>query len=186
MEYLMVNDKIHLDLLKYAHAPIIFETIEQNRNYLRKWLPFVDQTRKLRDTQLFVKQITKNQNKNQDYIFTIWYQGAFAGLVGFKDTDPVNNKTEIGYWLAENMQGKGIITLSVRKLVDFAFRNLERNRIQIKVATGNTKSAAIPERVGFLFEGTERHGERNGNYYHDLEIYSMLRTEWIERLLKDF
>ena len=186
MEYLMVNDKIHLDLLKNSHAGLIFETIENNRSFLRKWLPFVDQTRKLHDTQVFVRQMTKNQNKNQDYIYTIWYMGACGGVVGFIDTDPVNNKTEIGYWLAEKMQGMGIVTLSVKKLIDFAFRNLERNRIQIKVATGNTKSAAIPRRAGFVFEGIERHGERNGNCFQDLEVYSMLRNEWIDRLLKEF
>jgi ribosomal-protein-serine acetyltransferase len=186
MEYLLVKDTIHLELLKNDHARQIFDAIDQNRSFLRIWLPFVDYTRKRSDTELFIKQMTKNLKKNQDYIYTIWVQGIFAGLVGFKDTDPVNNKTEIGYWLVESMQGKGIITLSVKKLVDFAFRNLDRNRIQIKVARGNEKSAAIPKRIGFLLEGIERNGERSGNQYHDLEVYSMLKNEWIERLLKDF
>jgi ribosomal-protein-serine acetyltransferase len=186
MEYLLVDDHIHLQLLKPSHSDLIYEAICRNREFLRIWLPFVDQTRKPRDTELFVKQISRNQEKTGDFVYTIWYKGEFAGLAGFKDTDTVNNKTEIGYWLIEPMQAKGIMTKTVKKLVDYAFRNLDLNRIQIKTATGNDRSAGIPRRLGFTLEGLERNGERNGNHYRDLEVYSLLKREWIDRLLSDF
>jgi ribosomal-protein-serine acetyltransferase len=176
MEYLMVNDHIHLQQLRMAHAGIIFEAIDRDRNYLRRWLPFVDQTRKPEDTKDFIKQL--QQNLRNDYVYTIWYKGDFAGLAGYKDSDPVNQKTEIGYWLAENMQGKGIMIQTVKKLVDFAFRNLNRNRVQVKVAVGNHKSSAIPKKMGFIFEGIEREGEFHTDRFYDLELYSMLKKEW--------
>jgi ribosomal-protein-serine acetyltransferase len=176
MEYLMVNDHIHLQQLRIAHAGIIFETIDRDRNYLRRWLPFVDQTRKPEDTRDFIKQL--QQNLRNDYVYTIWYKGDFAGLAGYKDSDPVNQRTEIGYWLAENMQGKGIMIQTIKKLVDFAFRNLNRNRVQIKVAVGNHKSSAIPKKLGFVFEGTEREGEFHSDRFYDLELFSLLKKEW--------
>jgi ribosomal-protein-serine acetyltransferase len=176
MEYLMVNEHIHLQQLRVAHAGIIFETIDRDRNYLRRWLPFVDQTRKPEDTKDFIKQL--QQNLRNDYVYTIWYKGDFAGLAGYKDSDPVNQRTEIGYWLAENMQGKGIMIQTVKKLVDFAFRNLNRNRVQVKVAVGNHKSSAIPKKLGFIFEGIEREGEFHTDRFYDLELYSMLKKEW--------
>lgn len=182
MEYLTVNDHIHLQQLRLAHAGIIFETIDRNRNYLRRWLPFVDQTRKPEDTMTFIKQL--QQNLRNDYVYTVWYKGDFAGLAGYKDSDPVNQRTEIGYWLAENMQGKGIMIQTVKKLVDFAFRNLNRNRVQIKVAVGNQKSSAIPEKLGFIFEGIEREGEFHSDRFYDLQLYSMLKKEWTASLLK--
>lgn len=182
MEYLTVNDHIHLQQLRLAHAGIIFETIDRDRNYLRRWLPFVDQTRKPEDTMTFIKQL--QQNLRNDYVYTVWYKGDFAGLAGYKDSDPVNQRTEIGYWLAENMQGKGIMIQTVKKLVDFAFRNLNRNRVQIKVAVGNQKSSAIPEKLGFIFEGIEREGEFHSDRFYDLQLYSMLKKEWTASLLK--
>lgn len=182
MEYLMVNDHIHLQQLRMAHAGIIFETIDRDRNYLRRWLPFVDQTRKPEDTKDFIKQL--QQNLRNDYVYTIWYKGDFAGLSGYKDSDPVNQRTEIGYWLAENMQGKGIMIQTVKKLVDFAFRNLNRNRVQIKVAIGNHKSSAIPKKLEFIFEGIEREGEFHTDRFYDLELYSMLKKEWSASLLR--
>lgn len=183
MEYLMVNDHIHLQQLKPTHANVVFETINRDRDYLRKWLPFVDQTRKPADTLQFIKLLEKTSAKNSDYVYTIWFNGEFAGLAGYKESDPVNRKTEIGYWLAESMQGKGIMIKTVNKLVDFAFRNLNRNRVQIKVAVGNGKSAAIPKKMGFVFEGFEREGELHFNRFFDLEVYSMIKAEWVRLLL---
>ena len=101
----------------------------------------------------------------------------FAGLIGFKDTDWMNKKSEIGYWLAENMQGKHIVTSCVEKLIQHAFQKLKLNRIQIKVAENNTKSASIPKRLGFVYEGTERAGEKHHNKYLNLKVYSLLKED---------
>jgi len=110
----------------------------------------------------------------------IWFKGEFAGLIGFKDTDPVNKKTELGYWIIEKMQGKGIVTNAVKKLVDYSFQNLKMNRVQIKVAVGNRRSSAIPKRLGFRLEGIERDGEKHQNRFFSLEVFSILKKEWIE------
>jgi len=52
------------------------------------------------------------------------------------------------------------------------------NRIQIRCAVGNYPSNAIPQRLGFKFEGTERDGELlSSNQYTDINIYSLLKKE---------
>ncbi|MFH0999692.1 MAG: GNAT family N-acetyltransferase, partial [Bacteroidota bacterium] len=147
MEYLQVDDHIHLERIKHSLAMVIFSAIDSNRSYLRKWLPFVDQTRKLADTEIFIKTAIAKPASERDDIYSIWYKGEFAGLIAYKDSDRINCKTEIGYWLIEKHQGKGIMTKATSKLVDFAFRNLNMNRVQIKVAVGNQKSSAIPKRL---------------------------------------
>jgi len=80
-------------------------------------------------------------------------------LVGLKDTDLINNKTEIGYWLSESFQHKGIITRSCKGLMDYAFKILGMNRVQLKAATENFKSQRVAERLGLSLEGIERDGE---------------------------
>ncbi len=177
MEYIQVNTKTHLEAIRLSAAPVIFETINRDRNYLQKWLPFVDATRSVADTELFIKSLVRQKDKKKDDVFTIWYNFEFAGLIGFKDTDWVNNKTELGYWLAEKMQGKGIITHCTAALVRYAFKKLSMNRIQIKVATGNSRSEAIPVRMGFKLEGIERHGEWLNGTYHDLKVFSLLKSD---------
>ena len=177
MEYIRVNSKIELETLKLSMTDIIFETIDRDRDFLNYWLPFVEYTQNKSDTENFIKSLVNQQEKKKDVVYSIWYKQEFAGLIGFKETDWINRKTELGYWLAERMQGKGIITACTEKLIRFAFQKLNMNRIQVKIAVGNSKSVAIPKKLGFKFEGVEREGERHKNKYHDLEVYSLLKSD---------
>jgi ribosomal-protein-serine acetyltransferase len=182
MEKLTIDDHQFLEKLNLMHVGAIFQAIDQNRQFLRKWLPFVDFTFKVSDTERFVKSIMDKSSANRDEVYVIWYKQEFAGLIGFKDIDRINDKIEIGYWLIEKLTGKGIATAAARKLVNLAFRNMDMNRVQIKCGVGNEKSAAIPRRLGFVYEGIERNGERHNHNYIDLEVYSLLKREWAETL----
>jgi ribosomal-protein-serine acetyltransferase len=73
------------------------------------------------------------------------------------------------------------MTASCGCLLDYAFRNLGMNRVEIRCATGNTRSRAIPERLGFKEEGTVRQAEWLYDHYVDHVVYSMLRDEWCEK-----
>lgn len=176
---LTVNSDIKLKLLELSDAIDIFSTIDSQREYLRKWLPFVDFTKEVTDTRLFIISSMDSSKKNRELTFVIHYKHAFIGLIGFKDTDRTNKKTEIGYWLSEKYQKRGIVTKSVVRLMQLAYDELGINRIQIKCATGNIPSKNIPKRLGFTLEGIEREGELlSDNIFTDLEVYSMLKRDF--------
>lgn len=175
---LKVDSDIALRLLEQTDAIDIFNTIDSERNYLGRWLPFVETTKQLKHTQGFVDAAVLASENKFEYIFTIRKKEEFVGLIGFKGTDKANKKSEIGYWLSEKHQKQGIVTKSVIKLCDFAFNDLELNRVQIKCAVENVPSANIPKKLGFHFEGVERHGELlTGNVFTDLEVYSKLKND---------
>lgn len=178
MEHLLINSNIRLETVKLSMAPQIFSAIEKDREYLKEWLPFIEHTKQLADTEEFLQSIVSQPQEKRDEIYSIWYKEEFSGLIGFKETDWLNKKTELGYWLSKDKQGKGIITASVKLLVKFSFKKLNLNRVQIKVASGNFKSSSIPKNLGFSFEGLERAGEKHQNGYHDLEVYSFLAKDF--------
>ena len=101
-------------------------------------------------------------------------------LVGFVNSDFVNHRTEIGYWLLPEYQRQGIMTRSVRTLCRWAVEARLMHRIQIRCAVKNYSSNAIPRRLGFRLEGTERDGELmfSGEYV-DTNVYSILDSEII-------
>lgn len=170
-----VADNITLKPLAAPDAEAIFNMIDAEREYLRRWLPFVDNTLDVAYTQSFVDAVLETVNKQ----FPIYYNGKFVGLIGFKDTDLQNKKTEIGYWLSESVQGFGIVTQSVQYLLQMAFGELSLNRVQIKAAIQNKKSRKIPERLGFTFEGVERDGELLvDNIFTDIAVYSLLAKDY--------
>lgn len=173
-----IDSEIELKQLKSTDAIDIFKTIDSQREYLGKWLPFVAFTKEVSDSEEFVNSVVNAPKERFELQFTIRKQNKFIGLIGFKDTDKSNKKTEIGYWLSEKYQKQGIITRSVEKLCEFAFNKLEINRIQIKCAVGNQPSRKVPQRLGFKFEGIERQGELlTGGIFADLEIYSKLKSD---------
>ncbi len=173
-----IDSQIELRQLRHSDAADIFNTIDTQRAYLGEWLPFVAFTKELADTQKFVKSVVDAPEERFEYVFTIRKAGEFAGLIGFKDTDRLNRKSELGYWLAEGFQKRGIVTRSVQRLCQYAFEELDLNRIQIKCAVGNTASNNIPKRLGFRFEGIEREGELlSGQVFTDLAIYSRLKND---------
>ncbi len=179
MLVLKIDSTLELRQLLISDSIDIFNTIDSQREYLGRWLPFVAHTRVLADTEKFVKAAVDASQDSFEYIFTIRKDGHFMGLIGFKNTDGLNKKTEIGYWLAFEFQKRGIMTASVRKLCQFAFETQKLNRIQIKCAVDNIRSINIPKRLGFQFEGIERQGELlTGGVYTDLVVYSQLASEW--------
>jgi len=176
LKTIKVSDHILLKQIELSDAEDIFNTIDNQRAYLGKWLPFVDVSRKIENTEFFIRKMLENPTDN--YVFVIHYDGLFAGLIGFKDSDKQNKRTELGYWLSDVYQKKGIVTQSVQTLCEFAFDELGMNRIQIRCAVGNIPSKKIPQSLGFVLEGVERDGEKlTGGIYTDLEVYSKLKTD---------
>jgi ribosomal-protein-serine acetyltransferase len=99
------------------------------------------------------------------------------GRIGVYKIDSQNKIGEMGYWLAENAQGKGIITKSSKAIINFCFSDLQLNRIEIKCGTENLKSKAIPEKLNFTKEGVIRQGELLYDTFIDLNLYSLLKSE---------
>ena len=159
----------------------IFAALDSDRGYFGEWLPFVEFTKSESDSRDFVKSVVSMPEAFYEPVFTVWYKSEFAGLAGFKETDFLNRKSEIGYWLCREFQGRGIMTRSVRALVKFGFEERGMNRIQIKCAPANLRSRRIPERLGFKLEGTERDSELvKGDVFRDAAVYSLLKREFTD------
>lgn len=162
----------------FEDATAIFEAIDKKREDLRVWLPFVDGLKTVADEQAFLKSFLGIPYEQRDPVFAIFDENRVCGLVGFHFSDRANHRTEIGYWLLPEYRGKGLVTNAVRDLCHWAFEKRDFNRIQIRCAVGNTASNAIPKRLDFKWEGTERDGELLiSGEYTDIHVYSLLKKE---------
>lgn len=182
--HIHVDSDIYLRLATVDDAPILYHLIDRHRAYLREWLPFIDYSLSVLDTKAYLRVVTDSKNTAEE-VYVILYQKAIAGIIGFKNIDQVNRKTEIGYWLSAALQGQGIMRRSCKALLQYAFEELGMNRVQIKVGVGNDKSSRIPQVLGFKQEGVQRDGEYLNGHFHDLEIYSLLQREWEQQRLNN-
>lgn len=176
-----LNDKLSLKQRKEEDAEEIFRLIDSNREHLRKWLPWVDGTLSSEDTKKYIIECQGKFEKKETADFGVWYEGNWAGSVGFNKIDFVNEKGEIGYWIGAEYQGKGIMTECVKAMIKYGFEELKLHRIQIRCAAINEKSKSIPERLGFKLEGTIREDHKINGEFSDGLTFGLLRSEWLSR-----
>jgi ribosomal-protein-serine acetyltransferase len=171
-----VTEELHLRLLEDADAEELYGLIEVNRAYLAEWLPWAGgQT--LDGVAEFIRKTRKQLDDNDGLQGALVLDGRIVGAGGLLGIDWESRKTGIGYWLAEEHQGRGFMTRTVQAVADYAFDDLGLNRVEIQVGTDNAKSRAIPERLGFRQEGVLRDYERVGDRYLDIVVYSLLASE---------
>ena len=169
---------VELRLLEERHAPVLFALINREREHLRRWLSWVDLRTSEADIVAFIRGALGEFAANNGFSAGIWADGVIAGVIALRKLDWAHRKCEIGYWLAREFQGRGIVTAAARSITEHALIELEMNRVEIHCACGNSKSAAIPKRLGFTLEGVLREAECSNGQYRDLELYSILRREY--------
>lgn len=175
---IIIDDGAVLDPLELSDIDAIWNSIDSQREHLGRWLPFVEMTTERAFTEFYVTTAVEGAARNLEPQFVIRVDGVFAGLVGFRSTDRFNRRTEIGYWISREFEGRGLMTRAVTALVNLAFSDLGMNRVQIRCATGNDRSRRIPIRLGFRLEGVERDGELlSGGRFTDLEVYALLARD---------
>jgi len=176
----VIDSTVALRVLREDDAAELFSLTDVNRAYLRRWLPWVDLVTSEEDSRSFLTTVTEQREQGRGPTFGVLCEGALAGVVGFLPVDRVNRIGEIGYWLAPRSQGRGVMTRCCRFAVRYGFLTLDLNRIQIAAGTENFESRAIPERLGFKFEGILRARENLYGTFIDHAMYALLRSEFDE------
>jgi ribosomal-protein-serine acetyltransferase len=178
MFFRKLNQEIKLSLTISQYADEIFTLVDENRDHLKQWMPWLDSVKKVEDTRQFVDlQLSKFQ-KGEALHETIFYQNRVAGVLGFNRINSQNKVGQIGYWLGKKFTGRGIVTLAVNDLLKLGFEYLSLQKVEIHCAVKNKKSRAIPERLGFKNEGVIRQAELVAGNYLDHTVYGLLKREF--------
>ncbi|WP_440118956.1 GNAT family N-acetyltransferase [Paenibacillus sp. QZ-Y1] len=175
-----IDDTSTLALLEIKDAQKLYDLINRNRDHIGEWLKFPSVTLRVEDSKTFIERTRIGYAKDEGYWLGIWDGDKLVGSIGYLYIDQENKKTEIGYWLGKEYVGKGLITKSIKVLVNYAFGELGLNKIEIGVATDNMKSRAIPEKLGFTREGELRDYEYINGRYIDRIVYGLKANEWVK------
>ncbi len=179
IDKLEINTNTILRRISTDDAPALFGLVDRNRTHLRTWLPWLDANTSVQDSLDFINHAESQAGEQSGLVMLIEFDRKPVGVIGFNSINPLHRVCEIGYWLDKDHQGLGIMTRSAKRLVDFAFEDLALNKVCLPVATGNARSRAIPEKLGFTIEGISREAEWLYDRFVDHTVYTMLRSEWI-------
>jgi ribosomal-protein-serine acetyltransferase len=177
---LLIDNALAIEPVKKKHLPELMELVNVNRLFLREWLTWLDYIKTPEEFALFVEGAEKRTEEGLEFSGVIVQNDRIVGRMGLYHIDKMNRIASIGYWVGEDTQGKGVITKACDAILKHGFETLNLNRIEIKCGTGNSRSLAIPKRLGFQREGIIRQGEYLNGRFIDLYLYSMLKDEWLE------
>lgn len=169
-----LTDSIEIRFSIPQFAEELFTLTDCNRVFLKQWLPWLDAIQTVDDTRSFLTTQVEQFSRGESLHVTIFHNGTIAGVAGFNSLDKANGIGYIGYWLGEEFTGKGIMTNVVRDLIKLGVEFYDLQKIDIRCASGNLRSRAIPERLGFSHEGTLRRAERVYSEWKDHEVYAIL------------
>lgn len=175
---ILIDSSLEFELITTAHLDDLMKAVAANRAYLREWLTWPDHMKTEAEFLSYLEGAEERNGNGSDFSGIIREDERFVGRIGLYNIDVPNRSAVIGYWIVEEAQGRGIVSRCCEELLRYAFINLQLNRIEIRCATANTSSLAIPKRLGFQREGIVRQGEWLNGVFVDQYLYSMLREEW--------
>lgn len=102
--------------------------------------------------------------------------GQKIGTCGFHCWNICNKTCEVGYDLKPEFWGKGYVREAMQAIIPFALAKMNIRQINACIYFGNERSAALAERLGFVFYGqTQNELFRGAQYEH--RIYSLVKPD---------
>jgi len=173
-----LTDDTSLAILEPYHAAELYAIVEHNRMYLGHYLSWVARTRCVEDMARHIRHNVNRFAEEGSPYCGIWHRGVLVGAIDLMGIKGFNRCGEIGYWIDEAYQGRGLVSTACAALIDHSFTALGINRMEIKADPANVRSRAIPERFGFTCEGNLRQIINMGDHFADRVVYAMLREDW--------
>lgn len=146
---------------------------EKVRNNLRDGLPTPYTTSDARD--YIIAMLSSDENSTFAYAITI-DDRAIGSIGAFRQGNIHRQTAELGYYLAEEYWGRGIMTDSIAQLCGIVFETTDILRIFAEPFSYNTGSRRALEKAGFQLEGIMKNNAVKNSKVVDMALYSLTRT----------
>ena len=140
-----------------------------------------DAHRTIGDSRAYLRYMLRKYRNHEPASWGIEYRetGRIIGTIGFMWIQEDNSATEIGYSLAREYWNQGLMTEALAAVIRFSFRRLNLNRVEAQHETTNPASGAVMRKCGMLKEGTLRSRLFNKGRYVDVDLYAILRKDYM-------
>ena len=117
-------------------------------------------------------------DENETFAFAITVDYKVVGSIGVFRQGNIHRQTaELGYYIAEEYWGKGIMTEAVNQICEYVFEKSDIVRIYAEPFAHNVASCRVLEKAGFQYEGTLRSNAVKNGKVIDMKMYSLLKSE---------
>ena len=144
------------------------------QNNLRDGLPFPYTEENALE---FIKAML-SCDKNDTFAFAIVYKGKCIGsIAAFRQGNIHFRTAEVGYYIAEEYWGRGVVTSALKELCDYMFDNTDIIRLYAEPFTYNKGSCKVLEKAGFEREGVLKSNAVKNGVVLDMALYAKVKGE---------
>ena len=119
-----------------------------------------------------------SEDENDTFAFAITVDDKVIGSIGvFRQRNIHRQTAELGYYIAEEYWGKGIMTEAVKQICEYVFNKSDIIRIFAEPFAYNAASCRVLEKAGFQYEGTLRNNAVKNGKVIDMKMYSLLKED---------
>jgi ribosomal-protein-serine acetyltransferase len=157
-------------------AEPVYEAVHESIKELLPWMPWCHRAYSIEDARTWFGSRPDTWQKGMEYDFLISDRsdGHPLGICGLNNLDRENRLANLGYWIRTGHVGKGVATACVPLVARFGFEELNLNRIEILVATGNIPSQGLATKIGAAREGRLRKRLIVRDHVYDAILFSLL------------
>ena len=161
-EHMKIQARLVLRPPRRGDGPALNATILASRERLALWMPWAAVVPTVADSEAYCRRQHARFLLREDLTFLIvgrdarGGEGDIVGATGLHRPDWSVRTFEIGYWLREGCEGRGLMTEAVGAIAAMAFDAIGAQRVEIRCDAVNRRSQAVAERAGFVLEGVLR------------------------------
>lgn len=172
---------MRIENITEADAKPFFEAISNERERLITYFPItIAETNSLRSTKRYIRSLINERFNKTMYFYLIKNASneEVVGMVFIKNIVYRVPKAEIGYFIFEKYEGKGITTRAIKGLLSICFEKLKLERVYARIAPTNIGSQKVVLKNGFQLEGRMRNDFRTADgELIDVEMYAILKSD---------
>lgn len=117
-------------------------------------------------------------DENETFAFAVTADSKVIGSIGVFRQQNIHRQTaELGYYIAEEYWGRGLMTEAVTQVCRHVFENSDIIRIYAEPFAYNAAFCRVLEKAGFKYEGTLRDNAVKNGKVIDMKMYSLLKAE---------
>ncbi len=164
-----------------ADAHNFFHAVCASRSSLEPWLPWVPFIGDPAAAARYLEASERDWDESRACRFSVRDRETqqFLGIVSFEHLVHAHQSADFGYWLRDNVVGKGLLQEAGERLLAWAFDALGAERIRVAASTKNERSLRTIQRLGFRYEGTSRRAEHVAGRWLDHAVFAMVRDDRI-------
>ena len=178
----ITGQKVILRPPQYSDWKAWADERKKNKLYLQPWEPLWSINELERSS--FVKRVRmfeRLSHNDQAYSFLIYKSDNedFIGEVNISNVQRgIIQSCTIGYWIAKDCEGKGMMSESLELVKEFIFNELKLHRIEAACLPHNMPSLKLLLKNGFIKEGTARKLLKINDKWQDHTVLSFILDDF--------